>query len=435
MSSLFACAHQDHVGSFYAASCGDIPVWPALTAETRADVCVIGGGLAGLSTALELARRGYEVVLLEGSRVGWAASGRNGGQIINGYACGLDLFESAVGQADSERLWQWSLEAMDIVRERCEQHAIDCDLHFGYVHAANKPRHLDALATWMRDMDARYGYRALEWLDRPALRRRVDTGRYVGGVFDPHSGHLHPLKYTLGLARAAVAAGVRLYENSAATRVDSSGERIVIHTAAGQVSAERAVFACNALVGGLEPSLKHKIMPVGTYVIATAPLGEARARTLLPGNDAVCDSNFVLDYYRLSADQRLLFGGKVSYSGHPPRDLAGSMRADMLKVFPGLADVGIDYAWGGFCDITLNRAPHFGRLHGGRAFFMQGFSGHGVALTGLAGRVVAEAIDGDDQRLKVFERLPHRDFPGGSLLRAPALVAAMSYFRLRDLMP
>ena len=159
MSSLFACAHQDHVGSFYAASCGDIPVWPALTAETRADVCVIGGGLAGLSTALELARRGHEVVLLEGSRVGWAASGRNGGQIINGYACGLDLFESAVGQADSERLWQWSLEAMDIVHERCEQHAIDCDLHFGYVHAANKPRHLDALATWMRDMDARYGYR------------------------------------------------------------------------------------------------------------------------------------------------------------------------------------------------------------------------------------------------------------------------------------
>lgn len=423
-------AHQPHPPSYYAATAHAWDPQPPLRGEASCDVCVVGGGLAGLSAALNLREKGFSVLLLEGSHVGFGASGRNGGQVIAGYAGDIDGIRSQLGEDAAKALWDMSVEAVEIIDERVRRHDIQCDWQRGYVSAAVKPRHLRELEDWQREAEERYDYGGMQLWDRDALRGKLASERYQGGLFDPRSGHLHPLNYTLGLARAALAAGVDIHEQTPVLRIEQ-GDAPRAHTEHGVVRCRQLVLACNSYIGALAPQLERRIMPAGTYVIATEPLGEERARALIADNMAVCDTNFVLDYYRLSADYRLLFGGKVSYSGHEPRDLAGSMRADMLHVFPQLADVGIDYAWGGFCDITVNRAPDFGRLSG-NVYYLQGFSGHGVNITGLAGKVVAEAIAGTSSRLDLFAKIRHRDFPGGKLLRTPALVLGMAYYRMRD---
>lgn len=423
-------AHQPHPPSYYAATAHAWDPQPPLRGEASCDVCVVGGGLAGLSAALNLREKGFSVTLLEGSHVGFGASGRNGGQVIAGYAGDIDGIRSQVGEEAAKALWDMSVEAVEIIDERVRRHDIQCDWQRGYVSAAVKPRHMRELEDWQREAEQRYDYGGMQLWERETLRGKLASERYQGGLFDPRSGHLHPLNYTLGLARAALAAGVDIHEQTPALRIEQ-GDAPKAFTEHGVVRCRLLVLACNSYIGALAPQLERRIMPAGTYVIATEPLGEERARALIADNMAVCDTNFVLDYYRLSADYRLLFGGKVSYSGHEPRDLAGSMRADMLRVFPQLADVGIDYAWGGFCDITVNRAPDFGRLSG-NVYYLQGFSGHGVNITGLAGKVVAEAIAGTSSRLDLFSKIRHRDFPGGKLLRTPALVLGMAYYRMRD---
>lgn len=420
------------VNSYYAASARTFAGLPALQGEVRCDVCVIGGGITGLSSALELAERGFKVVLLEGRTVGWGASGRSGGQVITGYACEMATLAELTSRADAQRLWEMSLEAVDLVQQRVTRHAIDCDWRTGQLHVAIKPRQIAELARYQRSLAEDYGYPKLEWLEGAALAEHIVSPRYLAGLLDLRAGHLHPLNFTVGLAAAARAAGVSLYEHSLALRV-TRGAAPVVHTAAGQVHARQLVFAGNAWLGRLAPELDSRIMPVGTYIIASEPLGAARAKALMPSDAAVTDINFVLDYFRRSADHRVLFGGRVSYSGITPPDLVASMRRRMVAVFPSLAEVRVDYAWGGFVDITLNRAPHFGRLEN-NLYFAQGFSGHGMAITGLAGRLMAEAIAGDASRLDVFARIPHRAFPGGRWLRTPSLMLAMLYYRLRDLL-
>ncbi|OHX14223.1 FAD-dependent oxidoreductase [Chromobacterium sphagni] len=423
-------AHQPHPPSYYAATAHPWVRRAELQGDASCDVCVVGGGLAGLSAALNLREKGFSVILLEGSAVGFGASGRNGGQVIAGFASDIDSIRRQLGDDAARAMWNMSVEAIDIIDERVRRHDIQCDWRRGYVSVAVKPRHLKALEAWQREAEIRYGYGGQQLWDRAELRRRLSSERYQGGLFDSRSGHLHPLNYTLGLAQAARDAGVDIYEQSPATRLEQ-GAAPKVHAEHGAVSCKQVVLACNSYIGALVPELERRIMPAGTYVIATEPLGEARARALIADNMAVCDTNFVLDYYRLSADHRLLFGGKVSYSGREPRDLAGAMRADMLRVFPQLADARIDYAWGGFCDITVNRAPDFGRLSG-NVYYLQGFSGHGVNITGLAGKVVAEAIAGTSSRLDLFSKIRHRPFPGGKLLRTPALVLGMAYYRMLD---
>ncbi|OWY39854.1 FAD-dependent oxidoreductase [Xenophilus sp. AP218F] len=423
-------AHQPHAPSYYAATAHPWPEQPLLRGEEDCDVCVVGGGLAGLSAALNLAEKGFSVVLLEGSRIGFGASGRNGGQVIAGYASDIDSLRRQVGDEAAKLLWNMSVEAVDIIEQRVTRHGIACDWQRGYVSVAVKPRQLRELADWQEEAERRYGYGGQQLWNQSQIAERVASPRYVGGLFDPRSGHLHPLNYALGLARAAREAGVRIYENTPVLRLER-GDAPRAACEQGGVRCRHMVLACNAYIGALAPELERRIMPAGTYVIATEPLGDARARALIADNMAVCDTNFVLDYYRLSADHRLLFGGKVSYSGREPHDLAGAMRQDMLRVFPQLADVKVDYAWGGFCDITVNRAPDFGRL-GGNIYYLQGFSGHGVNITGLAGKVVAEAIAGTAARLDLFEKIRHRPFPGGKLLRTPALVLGMAYYRMLD---
>ncbi len=425
-----SAAAEPHVRSYYAASVPMSSPSPPLAGEHHCDVCVIGGGLTGLTAALELVARGFSVLVLEANAIGWGASGRSGGQLIFGYACDMARLAGLVSKDEARLLWNWSLDALADVRERVDRHAIDCDWADGQLHVALKPRQRDELREWQATLARDYGYETLEFLEGAALAAQVASPRYCAGLLDPRGAHLHPLKYTLGLAAAARAAGVRIHEQSRALSIER-GAAPKVHTAEAQVRCRYAVLAGNAYLGALVPELERKIMPVGTYIVASAPLGAELAARCLPTNAAVSDINFVLDYFRLSADHRMLFGGRVSYSKIPPPNLPGSMRARMLRVFPQLAAVPVEYAWGGYVDITMNRAPHFGRLDG-TLYFAQGFSGHGMATTGLAGRVIAEALAGDASRLDVFARIPHRDFPGGRWLRTPSLVLAMIYYRLRD---
>ena len=424
---------MQHVRSYYAASANPAPLREPLRGDVMADVCVVGGGIAGCSTALNLAERGYSVVLLEGKRVGWGASGRSGGQAIFGFAAGQDKLVAAVGRETARRMFDVSVEALDVLKQRVARHAIDCDLNLGQVHAAIKPRHETELKAWREELERDYGYDSLVWLDQRDIRELLATKRYIGGLHDSRSGHLHPLNYTLGLARAAEAAGARIFDGSQVIRIDH-GDTVTLTTAGGSVRAKHVALCCNAYVDEkVSAKLRARIMPVGTYIVATEPLGEARMKALMRDNVAVTDINWVLDYFRRSADNRLLFGGRVSYSGLQRAYTQRATRARMLSVFPQLADLGIAYAWGGYVDITMSRAPDFGRI-APNVYYLQGFSGHGIALTGMAGQLVAEAIAGQAERFDMFTKLQHRDFPGGPALRTPALVLAMLWFRLKDLL-
>lgn len=408
---------------------------PALAGTVQADVCIVGGGLAGLSAALELARAGMKTVLLEAQQVGWGASGRNGGQALAGYASEMEPFERQLGHEAARQAWALSLEALDLMRARIRTHCIACDWTDGAMTLAVRPAKARALRAWYEHMQAHYGAAHLRWLDEAQTRAQVQSERYVAGVFDPLSGHVHPLNYTRGIARAARAAGAQIFEGSEAVQVQAAaaagGGKARVRTAQGEVRAHFVLLAGNVHLGRVAPALARRVMPVGTYIIATEPLGAERAAALIPSRACVSDSQFVLDYYRLSADERLLFGGRVSYSTVAPPELPATMRRGMLRVFPQLHDVRVTHAWGGFVDVTVNRAPDFGRL-APDVLYLQGFSGHGLALTGLAGQLAAEAIRGQVQRFDLFARLRHRPFPGGDRLRTPLLVLAMAWYRLRD---
>jgi gamma-glutamylputrescine oxidase len=424
----------DYVVSYYAASAHEAPARAPLAGSVECDVCVVGAGIAGCSAALHLAEKGLSVVLLEDHRVGWGASGRSGGQSIFGVAPGQAKLERLIGAQDARAVWDVSLEGLALLRELIARFAIECDYASGYLYAAIKERHERELHAEVAELNERYGYTSVRYMPRAELRALLATERYRGALYDSNSGHLHPLNYTLGLARAAEARGVRIFEGTRARSFSSEGAaRVRIRTPGGEVRARFLVLCGNVYLGETAPALASKIMAVATYIVASSPLGEERARALIARNVATCDMNWVLDYFRRSADHRLLFGGRVNYSGLSKFDAPTATRARMLAVFPQLQDVRIDYAWGGEVDITLNRAPHFGRL-ASNVYFLQGFSGHGIALTGIAGKLVAEAIAGTAARFDVFARIPHANFPGGAALRRPALVLAMLWYRLRDLL-
>jgi gamma-glutamylputrescine oxidase len=406
---------------------------PALHGDIEADVCVVGAGIAGCSTALHLAERGYKVVLLEAEQAGFGASGRSGGQLIPGYASSQQKLIAQLGRDDARRLWDFTVEGVDLLRERVRRHAIECDLAWGQMHCAVKPRQSDELRDWHREFEEDYGYRSTRFMERTEVEELLATRRYCAGLYDSAAGHCHPLKYAMGLGAAARAAGVRLHEDSRVTAIER-GPTVILRTATGSVRAKQVALCANVGLGEIAPVLARKVMGVATYIVATRPLGAERATALIRNNMAVSDINWVLDYFLRSSDHRLLFGGRVSYSGIDPAGTARATRLRMLRVFPQLADAEIEYSWGGFVDITMNRAPHFGRLDP-NLYFLQGFSGHGMVLTGIAGKIMAEAMAGQAERFDVYTRIRHHDFPGGMALRRPALVLAMLWYRMRDLLP
>ncbi len=402
---------------------------PALDQDIEADAVIVGGGISGVSAALHLAEQGYKPVLLEARDIGWGASGRNGGQALPGYGASMHKLTNLVGQGEAKKLWDMSVEAVDLLHARIQRHAIPCDPHVGYLHAAIKPRQVRELKEEQEEL-AKLGAPVGRLLEGAELRSRLNTPRYIAALEDKLGGHVHPLNYTLGLARAAQEAGARIYVRSPVARVEH-GPVITLHVGAHKVRAKFLIVAGGAYLNGLEKQIDGYVMPVGTYVMATEP--RADVRTLIPGNEAVADVNFVLDYFRRSADDRMLFGGRVSYSKLPPPNLGAAMLKRAVAVFPQLKDAKVEFAWGGFVDITRNRAPHFGKL-AENILFLQGFSGHGLALTGLAGKLAAEAVAGQSERFDVFSRIPHARFPGGQLFRTPALVLATAWFRLRDML-
>ena len=427
-------ASHQHTRSYYAASSLAQPDHPMLQGDVLADVCVVGGGFSGLNTALELAERGFNVVLLEAHKIGWGASGRNGGQLIRGVGHGIDQFANVIGADGVRQMKLMGLEAVDIVRQRVERFQIPCDLTWGYCDLANKPGDLQGFAedaAELHELGYRYETRLLQ---AEEMHTVVGSNRYVGGLIDMGSGHLHPLNLALGEAAAAQQLGARLFEQSAVTRIEY-GPQVKVHTLHGSVRAKTLVLGCNAYLNGLNPELSGKVLPAGSYIIATEPLSEEQAHSLLPQNMAVCDQRVALDYYRLSADRRLLFGSACHYSGRDPGDIAAYMRPKMLEVFPQLGSVKIDYQWGGMIGIGANRLPQIGRLKDQpNVYYAQAYSGHGVNATHLAGKLLAEAISGQQGGgFDLFAKVPHMTFPGGKHLRSPLLALGMLWHRLKEL--
>jgi len=420
---------EPHAPSYYAASANPSPERAALSGDLSVDVVVVGGGFTGLSAALHAAEAGFSVALLEAHRVGWGASGRNGGQMIPGMRWGAEDLVKSFGRDRAARLISLANSAGHLVRKRIERHNIACDLRQGHFHAAAKPGHLDAMRRELALLQDLLDYQGASIVSAGDVGDFVASPFYHGGLIDMNGGHLHPLNYALGLAQAAEAAGVQIFEGSSAISVDH-GTPVRVDTAQGRVTARHAVLACDAFMGELVPDLAAMTMPVANYNVATSPLGEATAKALIPSGAAVSDSKFVLNYYRLSADHRLIFGGGEKYSPRPPGDVAGFVRPYLEQVFPQLKGVAIDHAWGGLVGVTLNRLPQFGRI--GNSFFAHGWSGHGVLLTTLAGDLIAQAMRGAAERFDLFASLPRRPFPGGPWLRHPLYVAGMLYYAMRD---
>ncbi len=417
--------------SYYHATANDPTSYPELAEDLTVDVAVVGAGYTGLSAALELAEAGLSVAVLEAETVGWGASGRNGGQVCPDFINSMERLEKRVGREAAKAAWEIADAAPRLVAERIERYGIDCDFKWGYIHAAERPSQFEELKAH-RDQCAELGYTDMTILERDAMREKVGSDLYVGGLWEGGAGHLHPLNYCKGLARAAAAAGARLFENSRAVEIDT-GERSgrpSVRTPGGRVDADYLVLAGNAYLGGTVPYLNRRIMPVGSYILATEPLSENRARSLVRDDEAVVNCNFIVDYFRLSADNRMLFGGRATYSGIEPRDLGAFIRPRMQRVFPDLGDAAVDYAWGGNIGITVDRMPHVGRL-GSRCYFSQGYSGHGVALSNMCGRLLAEAIRGQAERFDLLARFKHPVFPGGRF-RAPLLSLGMLWYRLKD---
>jgi gamma-glutamylputrescine oxidase len=414
--------------SWYQATASQHKQHPPLRGDVTADVCIIGAGYTGLSAALELARAGFRTIVLEAEHVGHGASGRNGGQVCTGFSSGQDRIAAQLGNADARRCFALAEESKALLKERIETNGIECDLTWGYYHALPKPGRFDGLKAWKDEWDE-LGYTNTRLVPKSELEQVLDTRCYHGALHEGGAGHLHALNYCLGLARAAESAGAVIHEKSAAVSVDT-GARPVVKTELGSVSAKYLLICCNAYLGRLVPALHGRVMPVTSYIIATEPLGAERAGRLIKDNGAVADTNFIVDYFRLTSDHRMLFGGRASYAASQPANLTESMRARMLRVFPQLSDVKIEFTWGGFIAITSNRIPDCGRLTP-TTFYAHGYSGQGVALSGLYGKLMAEAIRGTAERFDLLSRIKHLPFPGGPV-RMPILATAMLYYRIKD---
>lgn len=419
---------QPHTTSYYAASIKHPVDYCVLQGEHVADVCVIGAGFTGISTALHLAERGYKVHVVEANRVGWGATGRNGGQIIGGIS-GEEKMARKLGADGERRLWEMRWAGHDIIRQRVEKYAIDCDLKWGYLDVAIKERHL-------RDQEKELAYlqrnnfpHETRSLSANETRDMIGTDAYMGSLMNMGNGHLHPLNLCLGEARAAVSLGAVISEQSQVLRIEE-GAKPKVHTEHGSVSADAVVLAGNAY-HLVDTRLRGHLLPVNSYVVATEPLSDDQVKEINPLDVAVCDPNFILEYFRLSADKRLLFGARLNYNGHDPSRIKAVMRKKIRRVYPQLSNIKLDYAWGGTIGVTVNRVPQLGRLNN-NIFYAQGFCGHGVNVTHLAGQIMADAVGGSLERMDVFANVPPVVLPGLGFYSKALVSLGVAYFRLKD---
>ncbi|PQO97106.1 FAD-binding oxidoreductase [Pseudomonas frederiksbergensis] len=421
---------QQHVNSYYAATRNEAIDFPTLEEAVDCDVCIIGAGYTGLSSALFLTEAGYKVTVLEAAKVGFGASGRNGGQLVNSYSRDVDVIEERYGDKTAEVLGSMIFEGADIIRSRIKEYDIKCDYRPGGIFAALNKKQLNGLAEQKRNWE-RYGNNNLKMLDASDIQREVGCDNYVGGLLDMQGGHIHPLNLALGEAAAIIRQGGKIYEQSAAVDI-AYGEPITVRTAKGVVRAKYLLIAGNAyLPQDLDNRVTRKSMPCGSQIVVTEPLSEKVARSLIANNYCVEDCNYLLDYYRLTADNRLLYGGGVVYGAREPDDIEQLIRPKILKTFPQLKDVKIDYRWTGNFLLTMSRMPQFGRIEK-NAYYMQGYSGHGVTCSHLAGKLISEMIRGDAERFDAFASLPHMPMLGGRTFQAPLTAMGAAYYALRD---
>ena len=419
-----------HVNSYYAATRNLTTDFPVLEESVECDVCVIGAGYTGLSSALFLAEAGYSVTVLEAAQVGFGASGRNGGQLVNSYSRDVDVIEARYGEKTARVLGSMMFEGADIIRQRIGHYDIQCDYRPGGIFAALNKKQLKALAEQKSSWEA-YGNQNLTMLDAADIKREVGCANYVGGLLDLQGGHIHPLNLALGEAAAIIGLGGKIFEQSAAVEI-TYGEPITVRTARGVVRAKYLLIAGNAyLAQNLDNRVTAKSMPCGSQIAVTEPLPEDVARSLIANNYCVEDCNYLLDYYRLTADNRLLYGGGVVYGAREPDDIEQLIKPKILKTFPQLKDVKIDYRWTGNFLLTMSRMPQFGRIEK-NAYYMQGYSGHGVTCSHLAGKLISEMIRGDAERFDAFASLPHMPMIGGRTFQAPLTAMGAAYYALRD---
>ena len=419
-----------HTTSYYAASANPSPERPALTGANEIDVCIVGAGYSGLSTGLHLVEKGYKVAIVEGARVGWGASGRNGGQIVNGLNASLQTIKKRYGQDTATFVAGLVQEGGEIIRERVKTYDIKCDLKDGNIFTGLTNAHMRELEERM-NLWASYGIKNQEMLDKNQLREHINSDLYEGGLIDHSGGHMHPLNLALGEAAAFEKLGGTIHEMSPVIEVDTESDRPVVKTAKGSMTCKTLVLCGNAYLGNVVPKLTWRVMPVSTQVMATEPLGEERAQDLLPTDVCVEDIRYILDYYRLSGDKRLLFGGGTVYGGSDPKNIEAKLRRNLDKVFPQLKGVRIDYAWSGNFALSFSRVPQMGRL-GKNTYFAHGYSGHGVTGSHTFGRILSEAIDGDLTRFDVFDNVPWYPFPGGRMFRVPYSMVGSWYYAVRD---
>ena len=424
-------SEANHPASYYDASCNKRLDFTMLEESLDTDICVIGGGYTGLSSAIHLARRGYSVVLLEAKKVGWGASGRNGGQVGSGLNKEQAEVEKLFGVEKAHRLWAVAQSAKVCVKTLIDEFDIECDYKQGVAHPDHKPRYANDSQQYVDKLQQDYQYSQIEYLNQSQMAEISGSDEYFGGSLDRGAAHLHPLNYALGLAAAAKSLGVKIFEHSEVSGYHI-GEPSTVLTERGCVRTNRIVLACNGYLGKLESRLVGQIMPINNFIVATEPLTDEQVQRVNPYDVAIADSRFVVNYFRLSADKRLLFGGGENYRASFPKDIAAFVRKPMVQIYPYLRDVKIEFAWGGTLAVTLNRLPHFGTLDNERVVFAQGYSGHGVALASYAGQLIADKISGECEQFDLMAGLPTGRFPGGKWLRWPGMAAGMAYYALRD---
>lgn len=420
----------EYPDSWYAASANTRLNLNALAENIRVDICIIGAGFSGLSSALHLARSGSNVCVIDAHRVGWGASGRNGGQLGSGQRMMQIELEKLLGRKSAKPLWQLAQDSKRIVKSIIKTHHIECSIKPGILHANHRPRFNAHSADETKLLNEEYGYSPMRHIDRAECREMVGSDKYFGGTLDTDAAHLHPLNYVLGLGNAALKAGAQIFEKTRALSIEH-GRKVNVQTENFSISADRLILACNGYLGDLEPEVSKRVMPINNFIVATEPLSEGFAKSIIRNDVAVADSKFIINYFRLSEDRRLLFGGGESYGYRFPTDIRKFVSKPMLEIFPQLKGIKLEYGWGGTLSITMNRLPHFARLQP-NVMSISGYSGHGLGMATLAGKLAADSITGNEESFELFRSIASKKFPGGNRLRSPLLVLAMLYHSMLD---